>query len=311
MSSEALQVKYRPQSWKTVIGQDAAVASLSKAIERAKQQSFILTGPSGTGKTTLARIAAKIAGCDVSAIVEIDAATHTGIDAMRAINEMTLYKPFGESKKRTFIIDEAHALSKQAWQSLLKAVEEPPSHVLWFFCTTEATKIPVTIKTRCAAYNLKLVKDIELETLLEDVCLKEKIKLRDDIVSLIVSRAEGSPRQLLVNLEMCRDCVTKKQAADLLQAVLDSNPVIELCRFLLNGGTWSKAMRHYEALADENPEGVRIVVVNYMGSVLKGSKSTTLTMRALHILEQFSTPYNASENAAPLLLSMGRTLFAE
>ena len=144
-----LHIKWRPQKLNDVISHAFVVSSL-KALLKEKEcpHSFLFTGPSGVGKTTLARI---VASYLEAAVLEIDAATNTGIDAMRAVQDMARYKAI-DNEKRVVIIDECHALSKQTWQSLLKIVEEPPAHLYWAFCTTEPDKVPATIKTRCVQY---------------------------------------------------------------------------------------------------------------------------------------------------------------
>lgn len=308
--TQPLHVKYRPHTFKEVVGQSAVVTSMSKLIARKGSHSFLLSGPSGVGKTTLARIAAHEVGCEDKDLMEIDAATHTGVDAMRQIQETLRYRPFGNTKARAIIVDEAHGLSRQAWEALLKVVEEPPEHIYWFFCTTQLGKVPATIKTRCTSYALKSVADRDLGVLLDDVIASEKIKISDSIADLVIKEALGSPRQLLVNLALCQDLTDHKKAAEVLRSALTSDPVLELCRYLVKGGSWAKAMNLVGKLSEENPESVRIVICNYLATVLKGTNSDQPARNLLHILEAFSMPYNASENAAPLLLSVGRALLA-
>jgi DNA polymerase-3 subunit gamma/tau len=307
---EALHIKYRPTAFDEVVGQDAAIASLAKTIKRNKVRSFMLTGPSGTGKTTLARIVAQMVGAKERDIMEVDAATHTGVDDMRRVVEAMRTRPFGSGTIRPIILDEAHMLSRNAWNSMLKAIEEPPPHAYWFICTTERSKIPETIKTRCVPVVLVSVGEKHLVRLVKEVCTEEKIKLRDDIMGLCCANANGSARQALVNLELVRDVTSSKEAARLLSIVAEADPVIALCRFLLSGnGTWGRVMGFMAKLEEQNPEGVRIVVCNYMASVLKGAKTDKAAGSALAILGQFETPYNSSEGFAPLYLSIGRCLF--
>lgn len=305
-----LHTKYRPIVFGDVIGHRAVVKSLAEVIANRDSQAFLFCGPSGVGKTTLARIAAQEMGTADKDILEIDAATRTGIDAMRAVQDMMQYRPFGEAGNRSVIIDEAHGLSRSAWQSLLKIVEEPPPFVSWFFCTTEPGKVPATVKTRCASYTLNLVPDNELGVLFDEVCELEKIKLPGDVGDMIIQQAMGSPRQLLVNLAMCRDVSDRKTAAILLRKALESDSTIELCRFLLKGGSWTKAMVLVKELEEENPESIRIVVCNYLASCLRNSKGSDKEVCfLLGLLEAFAEPYNASEQTAPLIRSIGRALF--
>jgi DNA polymerase III gamma/tau subunit len=308
--TDVLHKKYRPKTFAEVVGQAAVTSSLSKMIERHGSQAFLFSGPSGTGKTTLARIAASKLGCTPTNIIEIAAAKFTGVEDMRQLQDGLQYRPFGKSTQKAFILDECHRLSRQAWDSLLKVIEEPPDHVTWFLCTTEVNKVPNTIKTRCAAFTLKPVEGKYLGELLDRICDKEKLDLPDDVGDLIIKEAKGSPRQMLVNLALCRDTKTKKQAADILRTALQSDPTLELCRFLMAGGSWTKAAAILAKLEGENPEGVRILVVNYVAAALRNAKGEKEARFMLGILEFFSEPYNSSENMAPLLLSVGRVLYS-
>lgn len=310
--SEPLHEKYRPGKWDDVIGHEPMVRSLRSIVSKKEAQTFLFSGGSGVGKTTLARIAAREFGCERHAITELDAATHTGIDEMRAVQTLTQYIPLGQSKARSIIIDECHRLSSNAWDSLLKATEKPPANVYWFFCTTNIAKVPATIKTRSIHYDLKPVPDNLLGELYDDVCDREKIKLDGDIGDLIIREAKGSPRQLLVNLASCRVAKDKKEAVQLLKTAVETDPIIELCRFLSNGagGSWTKAMAIVKKLEEENPEGVRIVVMNYMGSALRKANSDRDATYFLQRLEAFAVPYNTAEGLSPLLRSIGQVMFS-
>lgn len=302
-----LNQDYRPNDWKNVVGQRTAVESMAKLIKSKGKQSFLLYGPSGVGKTTMARIAAKEFGCDMASILDIDAATHTGVENMRTVQDVLRYKPIlGDGNNRAIIVDECHRLSGQAWDSLLKSIEEPPPHVVWFFCTTNVSKVPNTVKTRSAKFELKPISDKDLKQLVEDIAYDEGIKLSAEVVSIIVAEAKGSAREALNNLEVCRDAKTRRQAADLLRAALESDATIELCRFLARPGSWKTCMTIVEKLKGENPEGVRRIICAYAGKALKGANDKNGACFWLSVLDAFAQPI---ESEWELLLGIGRCVY--
>lgn len=305
----ALATKHRPLNFETVKGQDKAIKALKTVLDADTASTFLFSGPSGTGKTTLARITSAYLECDKD-LLEIDAASNSGVDKMREVMELMRYTPVGGNGGRAAIVDECHRLSGQAWDALLKATEEPKKGVFWFFCTTNLGKVPKTIMTRCAHIQLKPVSDDDLESVVLRVAKKEGIDVTDGVLQIICREAMGSPRQALANLALAANATTAKEASALLHSAVDSDAVRELCQFLLKGGSWPKVMSILSRLEDESFEGVRIVVTNYMGAVLKGAKSDREAMATLHIIEQFSNEYNQSEGIAPLLLSVGRSIYS-
>ena len=311
VKSDPLHVKYRPNDFKDVLGQDAVVKSLKAALQdKAQPHAFVFTGDSGTGKTTLARIMATKLGVDSSNVVEVDAASNNGIDAMRDVMAPLRYHGFGDSPNKAIIIDEAHALSKQAWTSLLKTVEEPPAHVFFFFCTTDAAKVPDNIATRCLRYSLKLLKHDDLMDLLEFVVDRENLDPVDGVLGLIARSCGGSPRQALVMLAMTHDCADIDEAAVLLESPLDNKEVIDLCRELVRGDlTWSRLTATLKSIGEMPAESIRIVIVNYLNACLMGAKSDKDAVRLLDILEAFSKPGNPSDKLAPLLIAFGLYIF--
>jgi DNA polymerase-3 subunit gamma/tau len=303
----SLHTKYRPQRFDGVIGQGAVCKSFAAALKKGISHQFLLHGPSGTGKTTLARIAGRELGCTDQEIDagEINAAIYTGIDDMRSIAVGLSYRPLS-GKIKPIIIDECHMLSKQAWNSLLKPIEEPPPWVYWFLCTTEIGKVPATIKTRCTTYELKLVDTRDIEDMLEKIAAKEQLTISRDIISICAKRAEGSPRQALVNLGACASAATPAQARELLQAVEGSQTVIELCQALLAGKSFTQLQPILADLADQNGEGVRQVVRAYMTKVIVGAKSEKIAGNAAEILNEFSTPFYSQDGLSPVVMACCR-----
>lgn len=306
-----LHVKYRPASFDFVLGQDAVVKSLQESCsKKTKPHSFLFTGPSGCGKTTLARILASEFNVSSANIVEVDAASNTGIDAMREVTATLRYKGFGETPNKMIIIDECHALSKAAWQSLLKPIEEPPAHVFFAFCTTEPSKVPDTIRTRCASYDLKSVKRDAILDLLEHVVQEERLKVSKKTLELVQESCKGSPRMALVMLSSVLGCTTDDEIIQVLEAPMENTEVIDLCRMLVSGSaTWKNVQDTIRRLDEPNPESVRIIVVNYLNACLLGARSERDVPRLLDILYSFSTPCNPTDKMAPIFLAFGNHIF--
>ena len=219
--------KYRPSSFDDLIGQDAMVRTLTNAfsIDRI-HQAYILTGVRGVGKTTTARILARAfnyalpgridrptvdmpeLGVHCQAIIEsrhidvieLDAASHTGVDDVREIIENVRYLPVS-ARYKVYIIDEVHMLSKAAFNALLKTLEEPPPHVKFLFATTEVEKVPITIRSRCIRFDLKRIEASLLVRHLQKICRAEKVEAEEEALALIARVAEGSVRDSLSLLD--------------------------------------------------------------------------------------------------------------
>jgi len=222
MDYKVISLKYRPQTFDDVIGQDHITKTIRNAIEKDKiGHAYIFSGPRGTGKTTTARILAKRVNCEnpkdgnpcnecssckeISEdrsldVVEIDGASNRGIDDIRSLREQVKYPPT-KGKYKVFIIDEFHQITKDAFNALLKTLEEPPSYVLFIFATTELQKVIPTILSRCQRFEFKRIAINELIDRLKYICKEEKIDIDDDSLLLIAKKGDGSMRDAQSILE--------------------------------------------------------------------------------------------------------------
>lgn len=309
-----LHTKYRPRELADVIGQDAVVRSLEQLLTGAPPHAFLFTGPSGVGKTTLARILANRLSCEPQNLLEIDAATNSGIAAMRDVLETLRCYGMGASSTRFVIVDECHALSRQTWNSLLLSIEEPPDHVYWALCTTEEDKVPQTIRTRCHAYKLTPVRSEAIQELLEAVRELEGLSVPDELLGVVARQANGSVRQALVYLSQVNGIADRSEALRLMQQAGERHEAVELARLLVKrqGLTWERGRDLLAALAEEAPESVRLVVINYITRVLASTQcGPAEAARLLNILAAFSQPCRQSEGAAALYLALGTVIFSE
>lgn len=307
-----LTLKYRPSTLEGVIGQDAVVRSIRTVIDKGPlPHAFLFSGPAGTGKTTLARIVAGLVKCGLGNVMEIDAATNTGIDNMRDVMSTLKYKGFGESPNRAVIVDECHQLSKGAFDSMLKILEEPPAHVFFMLCTTNPGKVPTTIASRCASYNLRELGKDDLWDLLEDVAKRERLDVPEDIMGAVVRAANGSPRAALSALQIVHDARSLKEAQTLLAQPMDDGELIDILRELVNTGRvqWPRVLDVLKANKDADPEGMRLSIVNYIAAVLLNTTQDKKAATLLDILNQFMKPMNRSEKMAGLLLAFGNIAF--
>ena len=280
---KVLARKYRPQRFTDLIGQTSLVSILSNAIlSKRIANAYVLTGVRGVGKTTTARLIAMSLNCQkrqtkdsepcgscdscVSIredrnldVIEIDAASKTGVDDIREIIDNVKYKPVSSSFK-IFIIDEVHMLSKNAFNALLKTLEEPPEHVKFIFATTEVKKIPITILSRCQRFDLHRIENKELALHLNKIAELEKVKVEQDAMTLIVRAADGSVRDGLSLLDQAitnQNSIINSQSIIEMLGLADRGKIFELLSFIFEGN----ATNSLKVFNDLHNSGADIIMI--------------------------------------------------
>lgn len=300
---KALYRKYRPTKISDVIGQDQVTIPLENALKKGTfSHSYLFTGPRGCGKTSVARIFAHEVNKfkyeiedNYTDIIEIDAASNTGVDNIRELREKASIAP-STGKYKVYIIDEVHMLSKSAFNALLKTLEEPPAHVIFIMATTDAYKVPITITSRAQVYNFQLASPDVMQRHLKSIVEKEKIKITDDALSVIVARGGGSFRDSISLLDQMSTLATddqeitremmerslglpeQSQTTHLLTAYEQGNTaeITDLLKSIINSGT--------------KPE---IVAENLISAIIEDPKPTLLPL--LSKLPEVKAPFSEAK----------------
>jgi DNA polymerase-3 subunit gamma/tau len=329
-NSKVLALKYRPQIFDDLIGQEVVAETIINSIKADKvPNAYLFTGIRGIGKTTTARIVAKALNCSNGIekmcmdnlcencqsisnsshidVLEMDAASKTGVDDVRDLIEFSRYGPTS-AKYKIFIIDEVHMLSKQAFNALLKTLEEPPSYLKFIFATTEIKKIPVTVVSRCQRFDLSRIKSSELLDFIKKIKDKENGKVTDDALKLIVKISEGSVRDALSLLDRALLSLDNDKELDLNSAqkifgYFDKSQLIDLFELILRGEE-EKVIKIYRKIYDQGVEP-KIFLNDFLELLYYFKNINSLTLESTNFSlndEEFNKIKNISNQIQPDVL---------
>ncbi len=289
---QALHLKYRPTTLQEVAGNRVTLRALESTLSKpARPHSYLLTGPSGCGKTTIARIIANMLGCSKRDYHEMNSASYRGIDSVREMIAASVRRPW-EGKVTVRLLDECHALTDAAQNSILKLLEEPPRHAYYLLATTDPEKLKQTIKTRCAHFNVVALPPAVVKKRLEWVCDKEDLPEEyptDGTLSEIGRLCGGSMRQALMMLDQVVDIEDQDEAIEALAEVSgDDFNTRELCRLLDKPKRWEYVQEILKGITTD-PETTRRGVLGYFNTIMLNSKGATL-QRAITVARHFEKP---------------------
>ena len=286
MEKMELYRKYRPESLDDMVGNEATIKSLQKELENGSHV-FLMTGPAGCGKTTLARIMAKQVGAGPLSIKEINSAENRGIDTAREVMEQMRFNP-SDGDALVWIFDECHQWLNPVQNAFLKALEDTPTHCYFFLCTTDPQKLIAPLKTRCSIINVKPLSDDEMMYLLKRTARAEKIKIGNEVYERICEIAQGGSRKGLKLLAKVLYLDTDEERLEVLKAGedIETPESKELCLALTKKTNLKTLLSLLKNIDTTDPERVRQNVMGYMNScILRGS----VTGEIVATLQAFSS----------------------
>ncbi|MCK9281522.1 MAG: AAA family ATPase [Melioribacteraceae bacterium] len=303
----AYNIEFRPKTFNEIIGNRDTVESLQSLLQQKDPpHTFLFSGLTGCGKTTLARIVANELGCSEYDRIELNSSNNRGIDTARDIISQMSFKPL-QGKCKVYILDEVHATTKDFQHAMLKALEDAPKHVFFILCTTEPEKLLKTILNRCSRFEVHKLNIKMIMRLLDNVLSPRKIKINIDVLEKIAEESEGIPRQALIMLQQIIGIKEADKAIKIIQSIkTDQKQVIDLCRALNEGRAWNQIAGIIKSIEAE-PESIRRAVLGYFTTIALNSKDKKTALRSAMIIENFTDNYYDSGKAG-LILSAFRSV---
>lgn len=283
----SLYHKYRPKNIDDVMGNETTKVTLWADLAKNDQpHAFLFSGPTGCGKTTLARLTADALGCAGADFQEVDSADFRGIETVREMRRQSRFRPI-QGGCKVWLIDECHKMTNDAQNALLKALEDTPSHVYYILATTDPQKLIGTIRGRCAQYTVSPLQNNDMMHLLRKVVKAENESLTKAIYEQIIQDSFGHPRNALQILDQVLSVDPESRLAVAKIQAEQQSQVIELCRVLLGGdGGWKRVSNILGGLDKSDPESIRRAILGYCNSVLLKENNP----RAFDVMRWFETP---------------------
>ena len=269
----SLQTKHRPLMLEDVVGNETTVKAVRTIMQREIiPPSFLFTGPTGTGKTTMALILKSILGCSEMDYKFYDTANTRGIDTIRDLGAKLEFKPMGGARK-FYLIDECHQLTRDAQNALLKILEHPPPYAHFALCTTDPYKLLDTIRGRCHTFEMKSLPKYKIVKLLTDICAKEEADVPREVLSEIARVSDGSCRCAVRTLDQIIDLKPKDMIEGVQSGYISDATLKEICQLVIQTGDRFKDMAKLLKGVDAEQEQIRIGIMNYLTTVILNNPS--------------------------------------